>query len=55
MKFANVDEATANILIYMATTDTSDKAFEDKIADAGAKDLADGASKLNGGTKPLKE
>ena len=36
MASANVDEATANILIYMAATDTSDKAFEDKIASAGA-------------------
>lgn len=36
MTNAGVDEATANILIYMAATDTSDKAFEDKIADAGA-------------------
>lgn len=36
MASANVDEATANILIYMAATDTSDKAFEDKITDAGA-------------------
>lgn len=36
MASANVDEATANILIYTAATDTSDKAFEDKIASAGA-------------------
>lgn len=36
MASANVDEATANILIYMAATDTSDKAFEDKITSAGA-------------------
>ncbi len=36
MASANVDEATVNVLIYMAATDTSDKAFEDKIASAGA-------------------